>query len=118
MKVLVCGDRNWSDSYAVSRELDALKTAYPDLVIIEGCARGADSMAEDWAAYHGVETHHHPADWEKFGKAAGPIRNREMLTEKPDFVIAFHSNLPMSKGTKHMVNIARRAGIPTEVYET
>jgi hypothetical protein len=52
-----------------------------------------------------------PADWTKYGKAAGPIRNQEMLDMDPDLVLAFHSDLDNSKGTKDMVARARKKGV-------
>jgi hypothetical protein len=101
--------------------LEGLLARNKRLVVIEGQARGADTMAGDWAeeAVESLEDVDHwpfPADWEQFGKAAGPIRNRQMLTEgKPDVVIAFHDFIPNSKGTKDMVEIAKEAGVPTYV---
>jgi DNA-binding MurR/RpiR family transcriptional regulator len=54
----------------------------------------------------------YPADWEAYGKAAGPIRNQRMLDEgKPDLVIAF-SDLPTTSGTYDMIKRAKAAGIP------
>jgi hypothetical protein len=56
------------------------------------------------------------ADWQKFGKAAGPIRNQQMLDEgKPDLVIAFHEDLENSKGTQDMINRAKVQGVPVRL---
>ena len=53
-----------------------------------------------------------PADWKKYGRAAGPIRNKQMLNEgKPDLVLAFHTNIENSKGTKSMIQIAKKSEI-------
>jgi hypothetical protein len=58
-----------------------------------------------------------PAQWDTYGRAAGPIRNRQMLNEgRPDEVIAFHEHIDESKGTANMVKIAKAAGIPTTIY--
>jgi hypothetical protein len=58
------------------------------------------------------------ANWEKHGLAAGPIRNRQMLTEgKPDLVIAFHENIEKSKGTKNMLELAKQAGVATYLFK-
>jgi hypothetical protein len=58
----------------------------------------------------------YPAQWHKYGRAAGPIRNQQMLAEgKPDLVLAFHDDIDGSRGTKDMVNRARRAGVKVEV---
>lgn len=81
-------------------------------VVIEGEAKGADTMARNAAIHLGIHVERYPADWEKFGRAAGPIRNLKMLMEgKPTHVIAFHDDIGKSKGTKDMINQARKAGL-------
>lgn len=112
MKVLVCGDRRWGDLSAILARLEKLPVG---TVIIEGGATGADRLAQIAAVRLGLVVAEFPAEWGKYGKRAGPIRNRRMLDEKPDLVIAFHSNLAVSRGTKDTVNEARRRGIPVEI---
>lgn len=56
-----------------------------------------------------------PANWTRYGKAAGPIRNDRMLKFKPHLVIAFHEDIESSRGTKDTVTKARNLGIQTEV---
>lgn len=114
MRVLICGDRYWKDSVTIARVLRELPEGTE---IIHGGAQGADHTA----AYIARNTFHMPtkayyADWKKHGRAAGPIRNRQMLDTKPDRVIAFHDNLDASKGTRDCVTEARRRGIPVEVF--
>ena len=112
MRILVCGDRDWTDKSIIYSIL-AGYADYDDLVIIEGEARGADSIAGEWARDGGVDLMPFPAKWDEFGKAAGPIRNQQMLDEgKPELVVAFHNNLEESKGTKDMVERAVKAGVP------
>lgn len=125
MRVLVCGDRRWFDPALIARELDGLLALYPDLEIIEGCAHGADELAgahppgrHDHGPFHGgwawhrrVPSTHVPADWARMGRAAGPLRNRAMLSRNPDLVLAFHDNLAASKGTLDMVRAAREAEV-------
>lgn len=83
-------------------------------VLIHGDARGADRIADEWAKEALVEIEKYPADWKKHGKAAGPIRNRQMLKKgRPDYVIAF----PGGKGTADMVDIAKKAGVEVLVIE-
>lgn len=106
MKVLVCGGRNFTDSKRVFETLDAYEKIDE---IIHGGARGADTLAGDWAQHNGVEETRVLAQWTKYGNRAGPIRNREMLGLNPDLVIAFAGG----KGTADMVRIAKAAGIPT-----
>lgn len=102
------------------RTLDDAKYYYGMESLIEGCARGADRMAEEWARSRGIiqrEKDHFPAEWNKYNLAAGGIRNSQMLKEgKPDMVLAFHRTLNQSKGTADMVRKARAAGIPTFVF--
>lgn len=70
-----------------------------------------------WARERGIPVEHYPADWDQFQKRAGYIRNQQMLDEgKPHLVVAFHSNLQDSKGTRNMVEIARKAGVDTHVF--
>lgn len=88
-----------------------------DIEIISGCATGADSVAIDWAVVNWCQLHEFPAEWEKYGKKAGYIRNQQMLDEgKPDIVLAFHNDLENSRGTKDMIARAQKAGIPVQVY--
>src|SRR5712664_925796 len=115
MRVLVCGDRRWSDRAAIERELNELPF---DATIIHGGATGADTLAGEIATDWQMPVVVFPAEWEKHGKAAGPIRNSRMLAEgKPDRVLAFHKFLPGSKGTADMVRKAKAAGVPVEVFE-
>ena len=110
MRVLICGDRNWKDREAISACVVAIPESTP---IIEGAARGADRIAGEFGRFYGHTVFEFPADWNKHGKAAGPIRNRQMLNEgNPTLVIFFHNNLKQSKGTRDMVEIAVKANIP------
>lgn len=114
MRVLVCGDRNWINRDLIYRDLFDLPRG--EITIIHGAARGADSIAGEVAKELGYKVEAYPADWEKHGRAAGPIRNKKMLEEgKPNLVLAFHNDLESSKGTKHMVKIAREAKVPVLV---
>ncbi len=105
MKFLVCGGRDYFDAVRIDLVLDILG---PTLVI-HGDARGADAMASNWATKRGVPHKCFMADWHTHGKAAGPLRNRQMLREgKPDLVIAF----PGGAGTADMVGAAMQNGVP------
>lgn len=116
MRILVCGSRNWTDYNRVERVLSEFSTVHKldDVTIVHGAARGADTIAEEVAEKLGFNTESHPADWERYGKSAGPIRNIEMLETGVDLVIAFMSF--NSVGTKHTVREAAKRHIPTEVY--
>ena len=116
MRVLICGDRNWSDLQRIVDVLETIqKTAKIDC-IIEGGARGADHLGYSAALQLGIPTTRVDADWEHYGRAAGPIRNRQMLDMVPDVVLAFHDHIAESKGTRDCITEARRRHIPVEIY--
>lgn len=109
VRVLVCGSREWTDRDAIYNFLAFLTR---DNVVIHGAARGADSIAAEAAGRRGAAVVAFPAEWDKHGKAAGPIRNQRMLDEgKPDVVIAFG----VGRGTGDMIRRAGKAGVP--VYQ-
>ena len=121
MRVLVCGDRNWTRKDVVWRELDALlkltDCVNDEFVVIEGACRGADWFAHEWCEKHQqARLMELPAEWQKHGKAAGPIRNQQMLDEAlPDMILAFHEDIGTSKGTWDMVKRANKARIPVHL---
>ena len=111
IRILICGDRFWQDKATIHKVVDSLP---PDTVVIHGAARGADCIAGDCAMERGLKVIMFPAKWLQYGKAAGVIRNQQMLDEgHPNRVVFFHPNLSQSRGTKDMVERARKAGIPT-----
>jgi hypothetical protein len=114
VKVLCCGDREWKNWKVIKKTLASLG---PNTIIVEGEARGADKMCRYVAEEQlGYEVRRYPADWDRYKKAAGHIRNRQMFdTENPELVVAFHNNLSESKGTKDMVEYARSKGCPVNV---
>jgi hypothetical protein len=127
MRVLVCGSRTFNDKkllyntldqFCVDRELQSEPDEYGNwlptgIIIIEGKAKGADLLAGDWAIVNWVPLEEYPAEWDKYGRAAGPIRNQQMLDTGIDVVIAFP--VGETRGTQHMMDIARKAGV--EVIE-
>jgi len=106
--------------------------AYYDLgpgkhVIVHGaCPTGADKMADDFAKYHDLSIDPHPADWNRLGRAAGPLRNAEMVALGADICLAFIGNCSSprchrpephpSHGATHCANLAERAGIPVRRF--
>jgi len=107
MKVLVCGGRDFNELGWVYDELDKLHADREVSLVINGSARGADSLAQEWAQERQVPYLSVPAKWDKYGKSAGYKRNAEMLTFEPDYVLAF----PGGKGTKMMCELARKEGV-------
>ena len=113
MRVLICGDRNWVDEGTIE---DYIKALPPGSIVIQGFCKGADKIARRLAQKHGYSILDFPAKWNRYGRGAGPIRNKQMLDEgKPDLVVAFHNDLSRSKGTADMIKQARKQSIPVEV---
>jgi predicted Rossmann-fold nucleotide-binding protein len=112
MRVLVCGGREFTDQRMLSERLNVLHRERGITHVIAGGARGADTLAADWAKAQGIPCDVYMADWDGLGRKAGPIRNQRMLDEgKPDIVVAF----PGGQGTADMMRRARTAGL--EVLE-
>jgi hypothetical protein len=116
-RVLVTGSRYWPDRQAVYDALDDALLSAPrrPLIVVHGaCRTGADIHAHLWTVSASVTVdvieEAHPADWTTHGKAAGPIRNQEMVAAGADLVLAFP--LPNSRGTHHTMSLAEAAGIP------
>lgn len=113
MKVLVCGGRDFKSWLYVETVLDHIdKRRWIDTVIVGG-ATGADALAEEWARDRGKTVIVFPANWKKHGHRAGPIRNQQMIDQKPDLVIAFRGG----RGTDDTVRRARLAGIEVDLCE-
>ena len=82
------------------------------IIIVSGCANGADIIGERYAEENGFTVEKYPADWKKYGKSAGPIRNEEMA-EICDYVICFWDG--KSKGTKSMIEYAKKYNKPIRI---
>lgn len=109
MRILVCGGRDYSNKEYVYSILDECYSQNTRLEIISGMARGADTIAWQWAKDRGVKCFEFPADWDRYKKAAGPIRNQQMIDEGfPDAGIAFRG----TSGTADMVRRLKAADIP------
>lgn len=125
MRVLVCGDRDWSDYGSVEGVLAGLLGRYRALTIIEGGARGADACAAVFARRNPNVAHErYPAKWPPRGAPkwevakAGHDRNQRMLEEgKPDLVVAFKDSADWNGkgGTEDMVRRARASGLPVQI---
>ena len=129
-RVLITGSRYWNDYDAVRLAIEdvlgerwaATGNPYPPITIVHGAAPGADSLAARAAADYGLRPEAHPADWNGLGKAAGPLRNQEMVDLGADVCLAFvepcaKDECPQprphdSHGTADCVTRARAAGIP------
>lgn len=109
-KVIICGGREFDDynllkkacDYYLSRKIESGEK----VIIISGGARGADKLGERYAKEKGLDVQVFPANWEKYGKRAGYLRNKQMA-EVSNACIAFLSSYGENKGTKMMISIAR-----------
>lgn len=123
MKICVSGDRNWKKADAIYIILDELrkelkKNKGPGItLIIEGGARGVDSIARQWAIDRKIKYQTFEALWGIYGDAAGPKRNQQMIDEgKPDRVIGIHRAIEYSRGTRDCLTKAKAANIPIRLY--
>lgn len=125
MRVIMCGDRKWSDERKIKRVLQRLYKVQPDTIIVHGACRGADEIVGRLATEMGFPVEAYPANWRRYGRAAGPVRNQQMINESRmkseqdgsqlSAVFAFHSDLEHSKGTADMVGRAFKHRVPCKV---
>lgn len=106
--VLVTGGRDFADDGAIFKALDTVLRKYPNTTIIQGgCETGADMHARTWATEHERPCITVPAEWKKYGDAAGPKRNQIMLAYLPHACVEFDGG----RGTADMVRRARAADV-------
>lgn len=108
-RIAVVGSRGFDD-YA--RLVSVLQPHLP-AVLVSGGAQGADALAERLARERGLTIDVIPADWQRYGRGAGPIRNKQIV-ESADLVIAFWDG--KSRGTRSALSHADKMGIPVEVH--
>lgn len=108
MKVLVCGGRDFNDYKLLNKTLNRVHKHLKISLLIEGGAKGADSLAATWAKENNIPIKTFKADWNKFKKSAGPIRNQQMINGGlPELVVAFGGG----SGTADMIRRAKKANI-------
>ena len=128
LRLLICGTRTFADYALLCRECDAIEAHYSAVEVVTGAPDprkrgprwkpGADGLGERWALARGHAYRRFPADWRRYGRSAGPIRNREMLayllqsTERRG-VVAFWDGV--SPGTGDMIRAAREGGVGVRV---
>ncbi len=111
-RILITGSRDWPDQDLLERAIKRAATiSEPDAVLVHGDCRGVDhDAARVWKSL-GKRVEAHPADWHTHGKAAGPIRNKQMVELGADMCIALIHN--ESRGASHCAGLAEQAGIKT-----
>lgn len=114
MRVLVTGSREWTSKKLITHELTKIGLG-PDFTLVYGaCPRGADTIAAKVAKELGWTLEPHPANWKKYGRAAGFQRNKEMVNSKPDLCLAFIIN--NSQGASHTSDLSVKASIKTVIF--
>lgn len=114
-KVIIAGGRDFNDYELLREKCDkylSSKLLTHSIVILSGSARGADSLGERYAAEHNFQIQRFPANWEKDGKCAGFLRNKQMA-EAADALVAFWDG--RSRGTGHMISLARMRNLQVRI---
>lgn len=106
MRTIIAGSRSITD-YDIVLKIVA-DSEFIITQIVSGGAKGVDTIGEDIAADFGIPLVVFPADWARYGRAAGPIRN-ELMAKNADALIAVWDG--RSTGTKHMMKIAKQLGL-------
>lgn len=118
IRVLVTGSRSWVDEKFIDETFASISAEYSSgvrFVLVSGhCPAGADALAERACAGLGWTLELVPAEWDKYGRRAGFLRNKVMVDSAPDRVVAFV--MDESKGASMTVRLARDASLPVQVY--
>lgn len=117
-RILITGSRNFNNTSAMLQIFKSIAytISNTNVTLIHGNARGADRLAGKLAHDLGWTVEVHPADWKKYGRKAGPIRNQEMVNTGANICLAFP--VGESRGTRHCITAAQKAGINTIIVET
>lgn len=116
-KLIVAGGRDFNDYDRMSADLFDLaenELGAEQVSIVSGMARGADRLAVEFADRENVQLHEFPAQWDTYGKAAGYRRNVDMANASQGLLAYWDGR---SRGTKHMIDIARSKGLRVWVKE-
>lgn len=112
-RVIIAGSRTFNDYSILKKFCDHVLQNKCGIIIVSGKAKGTDTLGEKYAKEKNYPIAEFPADWESYGKSAGYIRNEEMA-KYADALIAFWDQ--KSKGTKHMIDLAKKYSIPVKIY--
>jgi hypothetical protein len=112
IKLCISGGRDFNDYELLKLKLNEYKKKYKDLVIITGCAQGADILAVRYARQNDLKFQTYKANWLKYSKGAGFINN-QTLYNNADIIICFWDG--KSHGTGHMIRICKQGKKPFEI---
>lgn len=112
-RVIIAGGRDFGDYPLLSGTMDnLLRNITEEIVVVCGQARGADTLGEQYAKERGYRVDYYPADWKRYGKRAGYLRN-EQMARNADALVAFWDG--ESRGTKLMIELAKKYGLKVRV---
>lgn len=114
LRLLITGSREWEDVDWIHRVLEEYVGSCDPVLVSGHCPSGADVICENFAYNMGWDVELHPADWDRYGKRAGYVRNYEMVREGADVCLAFIRN--RSKGASHTARFAQEARIETRIF--
>jgi hypothetical protein len=115
IKVIIAGGRNFDDFNKLCQVCDEFLKDQNNIEIVSGAYKGADLLGERYAAERNYPIKQFPANWRRYGKSAGLKRNTEMAAYA-DALIAFWDG--ESKGTKHMIQLAKCNSLNITIYQT
>ena len=114
-RVIIAGSRTFTDYAFLKSKMDLLLSkTNQDISILCGKARGADTLGERYAKEKGYKIEYFPADWDKYGKSAGVIRNKKMASSGADALVVFWDG--KSKGSLNMISVAKEYGLQIRIY--
>lgn len=112
MKLIIAGGRDFNNYDLVEKEANEMVSGVQNVEIISGLATGADLLGCRFAEENGYPLRGFAAEWGKFGRAAGPIRNK-LMAKNATHLLAFWDG--KSRGTKHMIEYAKELGLGVKV---
>lgn len=111
MKTIIAGSRNISSFASIEQAI--AESGFDISLVISGCARGVDQLAEKWAEMNNIPVCKFPPDWKQFKRGAGPVRNRQMAEFADACIVLWDGK---SLGTKNMINLAKKYGLNLFIF--
>ena len=112
MRLIIAGGRDFKDMPLLRKKMRSILDGKKVDVVLSGLAAGADSLGMCWANEFNIPIEEYPAQWDKFGKRAGYLRN-ELMAVNATHLIAFYDG--ESRGTRHMIDLARNEGLDVRI---
>jgi YspA, cpYpsA-related SLOG family len=112
LKTIIAGSRNITDLDLLEQFIE--KSGLQITTVISGSARGIDKLGETWADKHDIPVLRYPAEWKKYGRGAGPVRNKDMVDNAEACIVLWDGR---SKGTKNMIDLAHKKGLLIHIYK-